>query len=70
VEVRLHQERGRDPFALAPTPSETPSTIHVTIGKIEVRATPEAARTRQKTGAPEASGLDDYLRQRAKGNRR
>ncbi len=41
----------------------TPPTIHVTIGRIEVRATTSAAPARQPQSRPRLS-LDEYLRQR------
>jgi hypothetical protein len=44
------------------TPAETPS-IHVTIGRVEVRATPAAAARPGRRQAPGAIALDEYLRQ-------
>jgi hypothetical protein len=45
-----------------------PATIHVTIGRIEVRATPPPAPAKpQPRPAPPVMSLDEYLRQRASG---
>jgi hypothetical protein len=70
VHARLRQPLTADasvpPFA---TP-EAPATIHVTIGRVEVRATPEPVRTAAGSTTPAASGLDDYLRKRAEGSGR
>jgi len=54
---------------LAPRAKQPPEpTIQVTIGRIEVRATPPPApSTRPPTTAPAAVSLDEYLRQRSKG---
>ena len=48
---------------------ETPPVIHVTIGRVEVRATPAATgKTRiARTAGPKMT-LDDYLSSRSKGN--
>jgi hypothetical protein len=50
---------------------DAPTTVHVTIGRIEVRATPPAkpAPAAPSTTAGVA-GLDEYLRRRAEGNDR
>jgi hypothetical protein len=57
---------GRRPAA-APSPAKSPETvIHVTIGRIEVRATAETAPTRKTHAAAPVTGLDEYLRSRAK----
>jgi len=48
------------------TTSETPQpspTIQVTIGRIEVRATPPASPPKRKRTAPVVMSLDEYLRQ-------
>jgi hypothetical protein len=39
-------------------------TIHVTIGRIEVRATPAPIQNQPKSRAPDAMSLDEYLRRR------
>ena len=45
-------------------------TIQVTIGRIEVRATPAAkAPVHERPAAPSALSLEEYLRQRSKGGR-
>jgi hypothetical protein len=44
-------------------PQPTPPTIHVTIGRIEVRATPPPPSPRQRP-APAVMSLDDYLKRR------
>ena len=51
-------------------PAAPPPTIHVTIGRIEVRATPPAAPPRKTTAQPPVMSLEDYMRQRAEGGRR
>jgi hypothetical protein len=52
-----------------PAPEAAPPapTIQVTIGRVEVRATPQARPTAAARQAPAATGLDDYLRQRSRG---
>jgi hypothetical protein len=61
----------RDPF---PVRRETPvpaPTIQVTIGRIEVRATPAPkAPARERPSAPAALSLEDYLKQRSRGEGR
>jgi hypothetical protein len=49
-------------------PSTPAATIQVTIGRIEVRATPAATpRPQAARSAPSVMSLDDYLNQRARG---
>ncbi len=63
------------PQTPAPLPSPPPAAaaappapaIHVTIGRVEVRATPPAAKERPHRSQSPVMSLDDYLRQRAKG---
>jgi hypothetical protein len=50
--------------ALAP---EAGPTIHVTIGRVEVRATPAPAARKRTRSRPPVMSLDDYLRQRSGG---
>jgi hypothetical protein len=50
-------------------PSPVP-TIQVTIGRIEVKATPAAGPSQKRQTAPKIMGLDDYLRQRNERGRR
>lgn len=55
----------------APGPTSSPSTISVTIGRIEVRATPALpARAQSQRQASPVMSLDQYLHQRAKGGGR
>jgi hypothetical protein len=56
------------PIATQPTAIEPP-TIHVTIGRIEVRAIPPAAPAKRSTPSSSALSLDDYLRARDGGKR-
>jgi hypothetical protein len=44
-------------------------TIHVTIGRIEVRATPAPIQNKPKPRPPDAMSLDEYLRRRNGGGR-
>jgi hypothetical protein len=55
----------------SPARREAPApTIQVTIGRIEVRATPAAkAPVRERPAAPSSLSLEEYLRQRSKGGR-
>lgn len=48
-----------------PATSHEP-VVHVSIGRLEVRATPAPAKVAQRQDAPRPSPLDDYLRQRGK----
>lgn len=48
-------------------PAET--TIHVSIGKVEVRAAPAPAQQRRSPEKPQVMALDEYLRSRAEGRR-
>ena len=54
-----------------PTPGMPPSethepVVHVSIGRLEVRATPAPGKAAHRQDAPRSSALDDYLRQRNK----
>jgi hypothetical protein len=52
-------------------PAAPAPTIHVSIGRIEVRATPAAKRpVRETAAARPAVDLETYLRQRSKGEGR
>lgn len=53
--------------ALAP---EVAPTIQVTIGRVEVRATPPAPALKRPRAKPPAMSLDEYLRQRNQGGQR
>ena len=70
ISPRPVSQRFHAPAQQAGSPPVTP-TINVTIGRIEVRATPppRAPEPAPRTPAPVMS-LDEYLRQRAGGNRR
>ena len=58
-------------LATRKTPGETAPTVHVTIGRIEVRATPSANPPPRKPATrPVAMSLDEYLKSRANGGRR
>jgi hypothetical protein len=55
--------RQPDPSTTAPTVAEP--TIHVTIGRVEIRAIPEAAPAQvPRTGRPRTQSLDEYLAER------
>jgi hypothetical protein len=48
-----------------PHPGPSLPDVHITIGRIEVRAAPEARReTRREQRQPSAPSLHDYLRSR------
>jgi hypothetical protein len=71
VQVRLRQETPpRDVSADIASLEHSPSTVHVTIGRIEVKATPSSAAPKQKPAAAAPPGLDAYLRRRAEGSGR
>lgn len=58
------------PATIVPQPAASTPTIHVTIGRIEVRATPQPSRQAQPRSAPVPTiSLDDYLRGRNGGRR-
>jgi len=48
--------------------SATEPVVHVSIGRLEVRAAPATAAPAQRREGPRPSSLDDYLRQRGKGS--
>ena len=52
-----------------PETQEQSPTIHVTIGRIEVKAATPAAAPKRGAPAPPAMSLDEYLRRRAGGDR-
>jgi hypothetical protein len=43
------------------------SVVHVTIGRLEVRAAPAPAAPPRHSSGPRPTSLDDYLRQRSGG---
>lgn len=55
--------------AATPTPAASP-TIHVTIGRVEVRASSPAEPARRTRPQPPVMSLDEYLEQRGSGGRR
>lgn len=53
--------------AAAPSSAKSPEpVIQVTIGRIEVRATPEPPAARKAHAATPVTSLDEYLRNRVK----
>ena len=61
----------RAPFQARREEPVAEPVIHVTIGRIEVRATPAPkAPARERPAARPAVDLEEYLRQRAQGERR
>jgi hypothetical protein len=69
VEHRGEDRRNSGPLAFsAQVPPPVP-TIHVTIGRVEVRATVPAAPASKPRPAPQTMSLDDYLRQRSRGGK-
>jgi hypothetical protein len=66
IATRLRSgERARADGQLAGSPAAPQPTIHVTIGRIEVKAS-TVAEARAKSPTTSAPGLDDYLRQRSR----
>ena len=60
-----------EPFPSRRAEPAAEPVIHVTIGRIEVKATPAPkAPARERAAAPATAGLDEYLRQRARGETR
>ena len=56
--------RPRPTAAASRTPATGEPVIHVSIGRIEVRAAPAAATPTRRRDEPRPASLDDYLRQR------
>jgi hypothetical protein len=52
-----------------PLPTQPPPTIQVTIGRIEVRATPPPTTPKRQRPAPPKMNLNEYLRQQKPGGR-
>jgi hypothetical protein len=60
----------RDPFSVRREPPAAETVIQVTIGRIEVKATPAPkAPARERPASRPAVDLDEYLKQRARGER-
>lgn len=57
------------PQIVTQQPATEPPTIHVTIGRIEVRATPPAAPAKRSAPSSSTLSLDEYLRGRDGGKR-
>ena len=49
----------------SPLPRDAETTIHVSIGRIEVRATQQPGERRREAAAPAVMTLGEYLRSRA-----
>jgi hypothetical protein len=63
------------PEHVTPAPSAMPEsapapTIQVTIGRVEVRATPATVSPRKPVAGPAVMSLEEYLRQRSAGGER
>lgn len=54
--------------SMNPDPRVEGPNIHVTIGRIEIRATPPLATTQPRRTSPNTMSLNEYLRQRAGGD--
>ena len=77
VQVRLRADTVTDSLAdpvldstVGTSGSVTAATVHVTIGRLEVKATPAQSAARTRPSAPASTSLDDYLRSRADGSGR
>lgn len=73
--ARMAETPGRSIHAAARHPLAVPAgprnpsgepVVHVSIGRLEVRAAPTAAAPPRRRDGPQPSSLDDYLRQRGK----
>jgi hypothetical protein len=53
-------------FAVADTHATSEPVVHVSIGRLEVRAAPPAVVAPRRRDEPRPSSIDDYLRQRGK----
>lgn len=71
---RVRPAPAREPavaVSIKPTPQpEPPRTIQVTIGRVEVRATPATPAPKKQRSKSLVMSLDEYLHQRAGGGRR
>lgn len=64
LEIPAFKPQSRDPEIREQIP-----TIHVTIGRIEVKAVPPAAAPKRRASASPTMSLDEYLRRRSGGER-
>jgi hypothetical protein len=69
VERRGADRRNSDPLSLSAQAPPPAPTIHVTIGRVEVRATAPTVPASKPRPAPRTMSLDDYLRQRSRGGK-
>jgi hypothetical protein len=69
VERRGEDSRDSGPLPLSVQAPPPAPTIHVTIGRVEVRATTPAVPASKPRPAPRTMSLDDYLRQRSRGGK-
>lgn len=67
IESRLApQSQTATPAASSRRSNSSEPTVHVTIGRIEVRATPQQTSTSRARSASPVMSLDEYLRRRSK----
>jgi hypothetical protein len=69
IERRGEDRSSRGPLSLSAQAPPPAPTIHVTIGRVEVRATAPAVPASKPRPAPQTTSLDDYLRQRSSGGK-
>jgi hypothetical protein len=69
IEHRGEDRSNSSPLAMSVQAPPPAPTIHVTIGRIEVRATTPAMPASKPRPAPQTMSLDDYLRQRSRGGK-
>jgi len=65
-DTRAGNARSRAALASGPTQGAGEPVVHVSIGRLEVRAAPAAASPSRHRDQPRPTSLDDYLRQRGK----
>jgi len=69
IEHRGEDRSNSSPLAMSAQVPPPAPTIHVTIGRIEVRATVPAMPASKPRPAPQTMSLDDYLCQRSRGGK-